>query len=66
MANVDGEPLDKDGSPFAVGVLALLVIALSVIIYEMRGTWPAERGGFVVAFFGLLGVALIAISRRVE
>lgn len=42
-----------------IGVLALIAAGLSVIIYEMRGTWPAKYGGWTVAFLFLIGVVLV-------
>lgn len=66
MADIDGKPLDKKGSPVIVGVLAFIAVGLSVGIYEMRGTWPAEYGGWTIVLLTCLGVVLVGLGWRSE
>lgn len=66
MADTDGKPLDEHGSPGAVGMLAFMAVALSVGIYEMRGSWPAEYGGWAVVFLTCLGVVLVGLGWKSE
>lgn len=66
MADIDGNPLDKEGVPFAVGLLALVVAGLAVVIYGMQGTWPAGYGGLAALLFLLLGIVLLVISWQAD
>ena len=64
--SMDNEPLGRQGSPFAVGVLALVAAGLSGLIYETSGTWPSEFGIWTVGLFVVLAGILMAYAWQTE
>lgn len=63
---MDHEPIGERGSPFVVGVLALIAAGLAGVIYETRGTWPAESSGLSAILLVLLGIILIGYAWQLQ
>lgn len=59
MLDDQHRPLDRRGSPVAVGVLALIAAGLSVVIYGMQGQWPADGDGWGVVVFVIIATSLM-------
>ena len=66
MSPMNKEPIGTRGSPFAVGIFALVAAALAAALYGIHGSWHADLSAVSTAFLVLLGTGLMVYAWRFE